>query len=361
APTAYTPKEIYQILDGQPLVNPVQMRHWEWVANYYMCTLGEVVRTALPGAFLLESETLILSNTAVETDGMALEDDEFLVYEALQHHNSLSIAEIGEIVERKNVIALVDRLVQKGVALQREELHERYKPKLVRYLRLSDPYVEAEKLKALLIELDRAPKQRQVLLTLFQWQATHNKPISLDGLARESGSSKAVIKALVDKGVLGEFQIRQDRVEQGRATGDATDIVLNEHQANALGDIRDGFAHGRPVLLHGVTSSGKTEVYIKLLQSCLEQGKQALYLLPEIALTSQLINRLQAYFGNRVSVYHSKYSIHERVEVWNNVMNAQEKAQIVIGARSALFLPYGELGLVVVDEEHEASYKQFDP
>ena len=361
APSAYEAKEIYQILDEVPLVNPVQWQHWEWVAKYYMCSLGEVVRTALPGAFLLESETMILPNKDVEVDEMGLGDDEFLVYEALQHHSSLTIGEIGEIVERKNVLALVNRLVLKGVALQREELHEQYRPKLVRYVKLSPAHGGEEKLEELLKELGRAPKQSQVLLSLFQWRATHKKPISLEGLERESGSSKAVIKALVDKGILEEFQIRQDRVDQGKASKETADIVLNEHQAKALEDIRAGFAKDRPVLLQGVTSSGKTEVYIKLLQACLDQGKQALYLLPEIALTSQLINRLQAYFGNRVAVYHSKYSIHERVEVWNNVMDSREKAQIVIGARSSLFLPYSDLGLLVVDEEHESSYKQFDP
>jgi len=361
SPTAYQAKEIYQILDEGPLVGPIQWQHWQWVAKYYMCSLGEVVRTALPGAFLLESETMILPNKGAQIDEMALGDDEFLVYEALQRSSSLTIGEIGEIVDRKNVLALVHRLVQKGVALQREELQEQYKPKLVRYVKLAPAYDGEEQLEALLQELGRAPKQVQVLLSLFQWRATQKKPITISGLEKQSGSSRAVIKALIDKGVLDEFQIRQDRVDQGEASRETTGIVLNGHQEKALGDIREGFAQARPMLLQGVTSSGKTEVYIKLLQDCLDQGKQALYLLPEIALTSQLINRLQAYFGNRVSVYHSRYSIHERVEVWNNVMESRDKARIVIGARSALFLPFKELGLVVVDEEHESSYKQFDP
>ena len=361
APTAYDAKEIYQILDEVPLVSAIQLKHWKWVADYYMCSLGEVVRSALPGAFLLESETLILPNKEAEVDEMGLADDEFLVFEALQHHSSLTIAEISDIVDRKNVLALVDRLVQKGVALQREELYERYRPKLVRYVKLSPSYGGGDALEELLKELSRAPKQSQVLLALFQWQAKSKKPISIQDLERESGSSKAVIKALVAKGILEEFHIRKDRVGyEGESQGSGT-IVPNQYQERALEEIGKGFAQDRPVLLQGVTASGKTEVYIKLLQKCLDRGKQSLYLLPEIALTSQLIDRLRGYFGSKVSVYHSKYSIHERVEVWNNVRKGAEKAQIVIGARSSLFLPFPELGLVVVDEEHDSSYKQFDP
>src|SRR5690606_16455954 len=333
----------------------------KWLANYYMCSLGEVVRTALPGAFLLESETMILPNKEAEVDEMGLEDDEFLVYEALQNHSSLTIAEISDIVDRKNVLTLVDRLVQKGVAQQREELHERYRPKLVRYIKLSQTYGDEDALEELLKGLSRAPKQSQVLLSLFQWQAKSKKPMSVQDLERESGSSRAVIKALVAKDILEEFHIRQDRVGYEGASKDSGGVVPNQYQERALVEIGKGFAQDRPVLLQGVTSSGKTEVYIKLLQNCLDQGKQSLYLLPEIALTSQLIERLREYFGSKVSVYHSKYSIHERVEVWNNVRKGAEKAQIVIGARSSLFLPFPELGLVVVDEEHDSSYKQFDP
>src|SRR5690606_5352507 len=220
---------------------------------------------------------------------------------------------------------------------------------------------EGDALEELLKDLSRAPKQSQVLLALFQWQAKSKKPISIQDLERESGSPKAVIKALLVKGILEEFHIRKDRVGyEGESQGSGT-IVPNQYQERALEEIGKGFAQDRPVLLQGVTASGKTEVYIKLLQKCLDRGKQALYLLPEIALTSQLINRLRDYFGHKVSVYHSKYSIHERVEVWNNVLKNAEKAQIVIGARSSLFLPFSNLGLIVVDEEHENSFKQFDP
>ncbi|WP_318345350.1 replication restart helicase PriA [Flagellimonas baculiformis] len=361
APTAYEAKDIYQILDDAPLVGPYQLQHWEWMAKYYMCTLGEVIRSALPSAFLLESETLILPNKEATVDEMGLSDDEFLVYEALQHQSALKVQEISDIVDKKNVLSLINGLVQKGVVRQKEELYEQYKPKLVRYVKLSETYDDDQQLEELLNELSRAPKQSQVVLSLFQLRTKSNKPIPITDLERHSGSSKAVIKALIDKDILKEYQIRQDRVVYNEESEEARNIDLNEHQNKALEDINSGFAEDRPVLLHGVTSSGKTEVYVKLIQQCLDTGRQALYLLPEIALTSQLINRLRDYFGHKVSVYHSKYSIHERVEVWNNVLKNAEKAQIVIGARSSLFLPFTNLGLIVVDEEHESSFKQFDP
>lgn len=360
-PDAYEPKEIYQILDERPVVTQVQLKHWEWMAKYYMCTLGEVVRSALPSAFMLESETLILPNKKSDVDEKELTDDEFLVYEALQHQTALKISEVSDIVDKKNVLKLINTLVHKGVILQKEELYEQYKPKLVRYVKLSEQYEAEERLAELLNELTRAPKQSQVVLSLFQLKARSAKPIPISELEKESGSSRAVIKALIDKNILEEYHIRKDRVQFDERSDESKHIALNEYQEKALEDINIGFDEGKPVLLHGVTSSGKTEVYVKLIQKCLDQGKQALYLLPEIALTSQLINRLRRYFGHRVSVYHSKYSIHERVEVWNNVLKNAEKAQIVIGARSSLFLPFANLGLVVVDEEHEGSFKQFDP
>lgn len=361
APEAYGPKEIFQILDETPLVNPTQLQHWEWLAKYYMCTLGEVVRSALPGAFLLESETLVLLNKEAAVNEMELTDDEFLIFEALQHQSALKIQEISDIVDKKNVLSLVNKLVEKGVVRQKEELYEQYKPKLVRYVKLSEKFDDEQQLEALLTELSRAPKQSQVVLSLFQLRTKSQKPIPIDELEKQSGSSKAVIKALIDKDILKEYEVRQDRVEYNEESEESRNIDLNEHQQKALEDINRGFAEDRPVLLHGVTSSGKTEVYVKLIQQCLDSGRQALYLLPEIALTSQLINRLRDYFGHRVSIYHSKYSIHERVEVWNNVLKNEEKAQIVIGARSSLFLPFPNLGLIVVDEEHENSFKQFDP
>lgn len=361
APVAYQAKPIYQILDEEPLVNSIQLRHWEWIAQYYMCTLGEVMRSALPSAFLLESETLVMLSKNSTVDASQLKDDEFLVYEALQRQSALTVAEISAIVDKKNVLSLINRLVQQDVVTQKQALYEQYKPKRVQYVRLPETYSDEAALKTLLQELSRAPKQRQVLLSLFQLQAVAKKPIALTDLEKQSGGSRAVIKALIAKGILEAYYIRQDRVQYDGAPGSPSSLVLSAPQQQALQAIHQSFAQKKPVVLHGVTASGKTAVYSTLIAACLEQGKQVLYLLPEIALTTQLINRLRHYFGHRVAVYHSRYNIHERVEVWHNVLTQAEKAQIVLGARSSLFLPFTDLGLIVIDEEHESAFKQFDP
>ena len=360
-PDVYEAKEIHKILDEQPIVNQLQLQHWRWIADYYMCTIGEVFRSALPSAFLLESETLILRNERAEVAEKELKDDEFLVFEALQHQSMLKVHEVSAIVDRKNVLPILNRLLSKNVILLKDEIYEQYKPKLVRYVKLGATYKSEEKLEELLESLTRAPKQSQVVLSLFQLQATDKKPIKVATLESVSGTSKAVIKALIDKGILEEYRIQIDRVNY-EGTSEYFDLkALNKHQQKALDNIHQNFENKKVTLLHGVTSSGKTEVYVKLIEECINNGKQALYLLPEIALTTQLISRLQDYFGEKVSIYHSKYSVHERVEVWNNVLARKPKAQIVIGARSAMFLPYSNLGLIIVDEEHEGSFKQFDP
>ena len=360
-PQAYEAKEIHQLLDDFPIVNPIQLRHWEWIANYYMCTLGEVVRSALPSAFLLESETLVLRNTEFEVDEQELQDDEFLVFEALQHQSVLKVQEVSAIVERKNVLPILERLLAKKVIVLKEEVYEQYRPKLVRYVKLGSEYTSDEKLEELLHSLNRAPKQRQVVLSLFQLQGRTPKPIKVSELEKASNSSKAVIKSLVDKEILEEYFIKTDRVNFDGGTDNSESKDLNEFQDAALVAIKKSFEEKKVTLLKGVTSSGKTEVYVKLIEECLENGLQVLYLLPEIALTTQLISRLQEYFGDRIAIYHSKYNVQERIEVWQNVLQAKPKAQLVIGARSALYLPFSKLGLVIVDEEHEGSFKQFDP
>jgi primosomal protein N' (replication factor Y) len=360
-PEVYEAKEIHQILDDNPTVNTLQLRHWKWIAGYYMCTPGEVFRAAVPGAILLESETIIVKNREAAVDEQGLEDDEFLIFEALEHQDSLSVQDVSEIVDRKHVLQLLNRLLQKGVIRIREVLQEQYKPKMVPYVRIGPSYVEEEALEALLQQLSRAPKQRQALLTLFQLQAQTGSPVKLETLEKESGTTRAVIRALADKDILEEFTVQTDRANFGEGSETSPSKKLNPIQTDALAQIREYFVENKVTLLHGVTASGKTEIYVKLIEEFLEQDKQVLYLLPEIALTTQLIERLRAYFGDRITVYHSRYSLPERVEAWNNVLSGNRKAQVVIGARSALFLPFSRLGLILVDEEHENTFKQYDP
>jgi len=360
-PTAYEAKEIHEVLDEAPILGEIQLNHWQWIATYYMCTLGEVVRAGIPSMFLLESETQILPHQIETIEEATLTDDEFLVVEALRHQSSLQIKDVMDITGKNRVLPLIQALVHKEAIKLKEHIHEKYRPKQIKYVRLYENYGTEQALESLLMDLERAPKQSQAVLSYFNLQGKSKKPLKLKELEKASGVSKAVIKALVDKSVFEVYEIQTDRVVFDPNQKTAGEIELNVLQAKAFNDIKTSFEKGLAGLLHGVTSSGKTEVYIKLIQNALEEGKQVLYLLPEIALTSQLINRLKAFFGNEIAVYHSRYSQNERVEVWQNVLQKTDKAKIVLGARSAIFLPFTNLGLVIVDEEHEQSFKQFDP
>ena len=357
APTLYEAKEIHQILDEIPLVNEKQLQHWQWIANYYMCSLGDVYRASLPSAFLLESETIIYKNDAF-LDETILADNEFLIYEALQQQSQLTIHQVIAILGKKKVMPIVNALLKKEAIVIKEEIYEQYKPKLVKYVRLHKNYTSDDSLGKLLEELSNAKKQREAVLGFFQLLTT-KKPIKAKDLEEKAVVSSNILKSLVDKEILEFYHIQIDRVQY---KGDTNDLkVLNEFQEKALDEIKETFKEKDVTLLHGITSSGKTEVYTKLIQEVLDEGKQVLFLLPEIALTTQIIVRLQYYFGEQISVFHSKYSINERVEVWNNVLNNKPKARIILGARSSVFLPFSNLGLIVVDEEHETSYKQFEP
>ena len=357
APTLYEAKEIHQILDEQPLVNNLQLKHWQWISTYYMCSLGDVFRASLPSAFLLESETIVYKNEAFNNEDI-LEDDEFLIFEALQHQSQLTIHQVVDILGKKKVMPTVNELIKKSAIYIKEQIYEQYKPKLVKYVRLHASYNSDESLNALLEELSRAKKQRDAVLTFFQLSTT-KKPIKAKDLETKANVSASVLKSLVDKNIFEFYEIQIDRIN---FKGDTNDLKqLNEFQETALKEIKETFTNNDVTLLHGITSSGKTEVYTKLIQEVLDAGKQVLFLLPEIALTTQIITRLQVYFGDQISVFHSKYSMNERVEVWNNVLENKSKAQIILGARSSIFLPFSNLGLIVVDEEHETSYKQFEP
>jgi primosomal protein N' (replication factor Y) len=357
APTLYEAKEIHQILDEIPLVNEKQLQHWQWIANYYMCSLGDVYRASLPSAFLLESETIIYKNNTF-LDETILADDEFLIFEALQQQSQLTIHQVIAILGKKKVMPIVNALLKKEAIVIKEEIYEQYKPKLVKYVRLHKNYTSDDSLGKLLEELSNAKKQREAVLGFFQL-LTAKKPIKAKDLEEKAAVSSNILKSLVDKKILEFYHIQIDRIQY---KGDTNDLkVLNEFQEKALAEIKETFIEKDVTLLHGITSSGKTEVYTKLIQEVLDEGKQVLFLLPEIALTTQIIVRLQYYFGEQISVFHSKYSINERVEVWNNVLNNKPKARIILGARSSVFLPFSNLGLIVVDEEHETSYKQFEP
>lgn len=359
-PALYEAKEIHQILDEKPIVTEIQIAHWQWIASYYMCAIGDVYRGAMPSALLLESETLISQKQDVFVDESLLSDEEFLVYEALQQQSSLKVQDIIAILNKKNIFPVIQKLIDKNILVLQEEIQESYKPKLVRYVRLHPKYNSNSGLGELMQTLKSAAKQREIVMSYFQLSASEKKPITIKKLVETANSSSAIVKALIEKEIFEDYFLQEDRVNfAGKAQEEQ--LQLSPAQQNAFNGVKDNFNQKEVCLLHGVTSSGKTEIYIKLIEEYLATGKQVLYLLPEIALTTQLVGRLRTYFGNKVAVFHSKYNNNERVEVWNQVLENSPKAQVVIGARSALFLPFHNLGFIIVDEEHEQTFKQVDP
>lgn len=362
-PIRYEAKPVEELLEETPTVTSHQLKLWKWIASYYLCTEGEILKSALPSSLLIESETVIEPHpdydiSAID-DAKNLEDNEYLILQALQKQSLLKISEIVLILDKKTIFPVINAMAEKQLILVNQELNKQYKPKLQKYIKLSDHYSSEAELPRLLESLDRAKKQKQVLLKLFSLKAQTQKPISQKMLKEEAGVSDSVIKSLVDKSIFEEYFVKKDRVQYDGESFSQS-IKLNTYQEKALKDIQSGFTKHEVCLLRGVTSSGKTEVYIKLIESVIQEGKQVLYLLPEIALTTQLIQRLQDYFGDEVLVYHSKYSVNERVEAYRHILN-NTKGKIVIGARSSIFLPFQDLGLIVVDESHESSFKQFDP
>ncbi len=360
-PSLYEAKEIHQILDTQPIVNQIQIEHWQWISKYYLCSIGDVYRGAIPSALLLESETVLSQKADFDIDNVALSDDEYLVYEAFKTQPTLTLNEVMKILNKKNVFPVIQKLLDKNVLKLQEEVTENYKPKLVRYIRLSPEYLTNDGLAILLEKLKNAEKQKQVLLHYFKLAAADkSKPISVKKVLDTASISQAVLKAIIDKGIFEEYTLQQDRITFS-GVASKKELQLSEAQTIAQNEIVKHFQSQNVCLLHGITASGKTEVYIQTIATFIQKGSQVLFLVPEIALTTQLVSRLRTFFGNKVAVFHSKYNNNERVEVWMQVMQQSEKAQIVIGTRSALFLPFLNLGLIIIDEEHEQTFKQVDP
>ena len=358
APQAYTPKTIEVILEDHSIVTPQQLQFWEWMSDYYRCSMGNILRAALPSAFLLTSETFISRVKEIEIDWEGLSDEAYLVLEALEQRDLL-IEDIQAIVQRKMVLPLLQTLIEKGYVQTLQSLKEKYKPKKHRYLRIHPDHSTDEALSSLFDQLKRAPKQSAFLLGLYQLK-NEEEWVKLSLLKKRLDVTSSLVRILLDKGVIEDQWVQEDRVLLKEMNGDSKP-VLSFAQQTALNDIQQQWEEKEVVLLEGVTSSGKTEVYFSLIEEQLKKEKQVLFLLPEISLTAQMVQRLQKRFGEQVTVFHSKFSIHERVEVWKNILHNSPKARIVLGARSAIFLPFNRLGLIVVDEEHESSFKQFDP
>lgn len=357
-PQLYEAKDIHTIIDEKPIVTQIQIEFWQWISQYYMCSLGEVYKAALPSAFLLESETILSFNRDLVVDLRSLNDDEFLLYEAFERQPILRFDEVRQILNKKNVFGVIDELLKKDIIYLNQHIHEKYKPKLVKYVSLHDNYKEESKLINLLDNELKTEKQRALVLKYFQL-STQKVTIELKELLKEAEVSTAIFSNLEKKQIFTVYTLTEDRVQFTDAF--LNDIEFTDAQTTAFQSIKNQFEKYDVTLLNAVTGAGKTEMYIKLIQECIEKNQQALFLVPEIGLTTQLVQRLAAYFGNKVAVYNSKYSENERVEVYQHVLNNTENAQVVIGSRSSIFLPFKKLQLIIVDEEHEASYKQVDP
>jgi len=355
---SFETKPILNILDAEPVAFPEQLSLWEWMADYYMCSEGEVMQAALPAHFKLSSETVLLFNDDAGEDLSHLDEDEFLVAEALQLRKELSLTEVQQILDVTHVYPVIKRLIDKNVCFVWEELKDNYREKKETYILLNPAYNDEEKLAPLLNDWGgKAPKQLELLLAFLHISKTEGE-VTQTELLKKSGASASQLKGLVDKNILWPEKRSVDRIRL-LPKNITIDFELSAAQQAALQEVQEFFTFKNVCLLHGVTSSGKTQVYIKLMEQVIKEGKQVLFMLPEIALTAQIIRRLQKHLGGYITVYHSKFSQNERVEIWNKVRTGE--AKIILGARSSLFLPFKELGLIICDEEHDSSYKQQDP
>ena len=328
--------------------------------------MGEVMQAALPSALKLSSESKVLLSDDYVLDSMPLNDYEYLIVEALQVQPKIAISEVSKIIGFKKVMPIIHTMMEKGILVMEEELDEKYKAKYERFVRLNSQYRDDDRMRELMDGLTkRAYKQLELLLAYITMGGDCDQDVKATDLLKKAGASSAILKAMADKEIFEVYERKTSRLKDFKAQTGVSSIQLTEVQQRACLEIKSGFEEQKPVLLHGVTSSGKTEIYIKLIQEALDEGKQVLYLLPEIALTAQIINRLRQYFGDKLGVYHSRYGVNERVEVWQQVrdfVSGQEsQRQVIIGSRSAIFLPYSDIGLIIVDEEHDSSFKQVDP
>lgn len=367
-------KSVVDVVDKKPLLLPSQLRLWQWMARYYMCTEGEVMKAALPSGLKIESETVVLRNADFLLEKEQLNDTELQIFSLLDDDKGHTIMAIEKVMGRTNLLRHVRKLITCGALIVKESVSQSYKPKTGVYIKLSEQLFAEEKLNQTFAELKRAKQQEALLLRYLQLSNTATaltlnspqlvQPVSRAQLCSESANATSALAALCKRGVLEAYKREESRLhsfsEADVVCSEKLGKPLNTEQQQAFDNICCAFNQKEVCLLHGVTSSGKTEVYIQLIQKMLKEGKQVLYLVPEIALTTQLTTRLQRVFGNMMGVYHSKFPDAQRVELWQRQLSDMPYP-LILGVRSSVFLPFKHLGLVIIDEEHETSYKQQDP
>ncbi len=356
-PPDYRLKKIIGVLDEVTVVSPQQLALWDWLADYYCCTLGEVMQAALPGHLKLTSETKLVFSPVFGDDFSELDNDEYLIAEALHLQQEVSVDDARKILNKKTVFPVIQRLLNKGVLFLREDLQEKFKPRKVMAVRLAEPFrSEPDLLREIFAELSGKERQMEILMAYLA--LSKQQPVVLrQEVLHKADVSESSFRTVVKKGILEVY----DR-EVSRLSGYEDELAeagdLSPQQQRAVDEIRAHFSEKNTVLLHGITGSGKTRIYLELIRETMRQGGQVLYLLPEIALTTQLTTRLQRVLGSEVAVYHSKINYQERVEIWRSAAAGQS---VILAARSGLFLPFQRLQLIIVDEEHDNSYKQYDP
>lgn len=363
-PEDYDVKNIVACLDESPVVNDFQLSFWDWISDYYQSNLGDVYKAAIPAGLKLESQTKISFRKDFKPEKQ-LSKTEVLILDVLKNSKDVSIQILNQASGLKNTLPQIKKLLEKGAIEIEERILSSYKVKQIKYVRLHS-FINENEIGNILDNLKRAKKQQEILFSYLNLSklgiAEHPDKVTVSELLLNSNSSSSILKSLIDKEILEIYFESTDRLDFSEAEIQPLK-ELNTHQNQAISEIREGFKSKNTTLLHGVTSSGKTEIYIHLIQEQIKLGKQVLYLLPEIALTTQIISRLKRVFGNRVGVYHSKFNDAERVEVYNNIQqnNPDKSYQLILGVRSSIFLPFNNLGLIIIDEEHENTYKQFDP
>lgn len=357
-------KEIISVLDLNPVVTLPQLNLWKWIADYYICSLGEVMKAALPSGLKMESETLVAANEDFE-EVEPLKKTELAVMENLSTSKQTSIEELSKLVKVKNLLPTMQSLLAKGAITLNEQLKDGYKPKMETYVTVSDRLLDTDAMNKAAAELERSPKQLELLLKYLSLSSFYvkgeQKEVTKKELLAKADASPAVLQGLIKKDIFRLYDKEIGRIDNSKFANVVDRYPLTDAQNKAYDEIISNFQQKDVVLFHGVTSCGKTEIYIKLIDEAIASGKQALFLLPEIALTTQLTTRLRRVFGEQLGIYHSKFSDNERVEVWQNMLSPEKEYKVILGVRSSIFLPFRNLGIVIVDEEHENTYKQYDP
>lgn len=355
APETFLPKDVISLLDDKPIVPQQQLEFWTWLSGYYLCSLGEIYRFAFPSSLKLESETYLKMKPNVKVDFENLDVNEMYLIHALEVRQLINLTDIESFIPKKDIIRTINSLIDLQYIEIDEKIAEKYRAKEVAYVKIKQELIEGQQITDILLKLKRSQKQKDLFLAILERQTEHPEvPVKKSELFEDGHFASSQLKSLVEKGLVEEFYMQKDRIESYEGETEALE-ELSGAQKQAKAEVDEAFEEGKNVLLHGVTSSGKTHIYLEKIEECVREGKNVLFLLPEISLTKQIIRRLEKKYGRQLGFYHQKLTDFERVEVWKRIR--QNDIRVLVGTRNALFLPFSNLGLIVVDEEHDSAYK----